>query len=223
VADLGGLGQARGSRRVDVQRGRVERRQRALRSDEWRGRLAIEERIECRRGITPRVELRGAGSPALEVSRQPPADLRKRVRELRTHDQASRGHDADAVTQRRTREMRIRERNGNAQPRESQPHGQVLGTIGHEQHNHVTFCQIPREPPSGIAMAAGGQLAVTQRSVRRHQRRRGLGALRPGLDQQRQCDVRMAVDRRGAFQRPQPGAARKLAVVVGLRVHGAKR
>src|SRR6185437_7707131 len=198
VADLGGLGQSRGPRRVDVQRRGTDRNGRAFVLAQGFPGASRHLRIE-------RGHVLGALSvnPARRPRGQARAHRGQPRREFAADDGALGRDDVDRMGERVAGEIVVDERDHGADARQAQPYRHVLGAVLHHQAHGVAGAQALRQTPARVLIAAKRQFPVAQRGFGRFQRGGRLESLRQPLDQQRQRDPG-AVDGRGTLERADP-------------------
>ena len=168
VADLGRLGQAGGSRGIDIECGGC--RSAAARTPTPAGHRRETPEFGRERGANP--ALLCPCTRQVNSRGQPGADRRQPRRELGADDDGLRCDDIDRVDQRVAGQIGIDEGNHGADARQAQPDRQVFGAVGHHQAHGIPALETLGKSPPRILMAAGRELAVAQGGLARHERRR---------------------------------------------------
>ena len=216
VADLGRLRQSGGTRGIDVERRGVDRRR--VRTPK-RGSELSRQRVELR--------LQRRKSCALDPNTRQSSSAGRRARiggdarrEIGADDQMPWVRDVDGVRQYVARELRIDERDHDADARQAQPYRQILGAVRHQQRYGIAARKSVRDSPAGILIAANAQLAVSSWRLRRTAAPARRRIRRPSRSISTGSVIALLADGCGLCQRPQPGVASEFCIdLAGLR-HG---
>jgi hypothetical protein len=74
----------------------------------------------------------------------------------------SRGHAVNRVRKALSRQMRVDQGHGNADPRETEPDGHIFGTVGHQERDDISFNEALSQSPARIAVRIRGESPIAQ-------------------------------------------------------------
>ena len=191
MADMCRLGQARGAGGIDQQRTVIQRDITLFVRRQGCAGKGIQQGIE-RRALPPQLRLL----------------LVQFVRKGRGGDNVPWARHRDAMGQRLTLQVGVQQRHDAADARDPQPGRQIVGTIGHQQTDHVALGDILAQGPSRHPVGPRRQLAMAVTFVGSDQRRRFAEACTQFFNHDGKGARGRILDFRRHLQRAQPGFGR---------------
>ena len=167
MVDVGGLGQARRSRRVDVERAILDGERGKLSSGEVVAADVVERAVDTRQ-----IGVGLAVNPDFTLARDMRPRAFQRVEQFGRDDDVLWAHHVDAIGERRPGEVRVDERDHGAGARDPDPGGQEFRPPRHHQTDGVALAQMLCQRPARIAVGARRELAIGEALVIREERRR---------------------------------------------------
>ena len=119
-------------------------------------------------------------------------------------DYVDRPRDVDAMSQRRTDEVCIEERDGSPDASDAEPDSKIIGAIAHQQSDNVAFADPASDCPARIAVCALSEFAIAQALACRKQRRCPALTFGDLIDNGRENARRLPSNRRRRLQCTQP-------------------
>ena len=223
MTDVGGLGQPRRARGINVERPILDGQRPPPTLAQLVARVSIDGPLNTR-------ELGVVSAVHPDLCRTHTARQRggQRLDELRRHDDVLGLDDIDAVRERGAEEIRIEKRDDTADTGDAEPDRHVFRPVRHEQTDGVALANTLVERPTGISVRPLGERAIGQTLAIGEERRRLTEFLGEFVDHGRQNAIGILWDRRRQLERAHPrlgsdtiAANHSRACVVAVRTHRA--
>ena len=199
VTDVGGLGQPRGARGVDIQRPILDGRRPPLGQTQRFARASLDVAINAQHSVVV-----AAVRPDRGRARKVRQRGEQQIDELRGHDDVLRRDDIDAMGERGAGQIGIEQRDDPADAGDAKPDRHVVRPVRHEQTDRVALGETLSERPAGVSVRPFRECLIGQALPIGEQGRCVAESVGEFLDHDRKNPMRVTGDRRRQLERARP-------------------